>query len=67
METPWYQSWGFWRRVLMFVSAALALVPQFFTLTSQQGQLVAFAIAFIGLALSFIPDQVVNKLTGLRV
>lgn len=61
------KSWGFWRRALMFLSGALALLPQFFTLTSQQGQWVAFAIAFIGLALSFIPDQVVNKLTGLRV
>lgn len=61
------QSWGFWRRVLMFLSGALALLPQFFTLTGQQAQLVAFAIAFIGLALSFIPDQAIAKVTGLRV
>ena len=67
METPWYQSWAFWRRVLMFVAGVLALVPQFFTLTAQQAQLVAFAGALIALALSFIPDATVAKVTGLRL
>ena len=67
METPWYQSWAFWRRVLMFVAGVLALVPQFFTLPSQQAQVVAFVIAIINLALSFIPDGVVARVTGLDV
>ena len=67
METPWYQSWAFWRRVLMFVAGVLALVPQFFTLPSQQAQVVAFVIAIINLALSFIPDSVVARVTGLTV
>ena len=61
------QSWAFWRRVLMFVAGVLALVPQFFTLTAQQGQLVAFAGALIALALSFIPDSAIARLTGLDV
>ena len=67
METPWYQSWAFWRRVLMFVAGVLALVPQFFTLPTQQAQVVAFVIAIINLALSFIPDGVVERVTGLTV
>jgi len=67
METPWYQSWAFWRRVLMFVAGVLALVPQFFTLPTQQAQVVAFVIAIINLALSFIPDSVVERVTGLTV
>ena len=67
METPWYQSWAFWRRVLMFVAGVLALVPQFFTLPTQQAQVVAFVIAIINLALSFIPDGVVERVTGLRL
>ena len=67
METPWYQSWAFWRRVLMFVAGVLALVPQFFTLPTQQAQVVAFVIAIINLALSFIPDGVVARVTGLDV
>ena len=61
------QSWGFWRRVLMFVAGVLALVPQFFTLPTQQAQVVAFVIAIINLALSFIPDSVVARVTGLTV
>lgn len=61
------QSWAFWRRVLMFVAGVLALVPQFFTLTAQQGQLVAFVTAVIALALSFIPDAAVAKVTGMKV
>ena len=61
------QSWAFWRRVLMFVAGVLALVPKFFTLPSQQAQYVAFAIAIINLALSFVPDLVVERLTGLDV
>ena len=67
METPWYQSWAFWRRVLMFVAGVLALVPQFFTLPTQQAQVVAFAIALVNLALSFVPDSVVARVTGLDV
>ena len=67
METPWYQSWAFWRRVLMFVAGVLALVPQFFTLPTQQAQVVAFVIAIINLALSFIPDSVVERVTGLKL
>ena len=51
----------------MFVAGVLALVPQFFTLTAQQAQLVAFAGALIALALSFIPDATVAKVTGLRL
>ena len=35
---PWYQQWSVWRRILMFVAGVLALVPQFFTLPSQQAQ-----------------------------
>ena len=62
-----WQSWGFWRRALLFVAGVLALVPQFFALPSQQAQAVAFAIAVINLALSFVPDQAVAKVTGLRV
>ena len=61
------QSWAFWRRVLMFVAGVLALVPQFFTLTAQWGQVVAFAIALVNLALSFVPDSVVARVTGLDV
>ena len=61
------QSWAFWRRVLMFVAGVLALVPQFFTLTPQWGQVVAFAIALVNLALSFVPDSVVARVTGLDV
>ena len=61
------QSWAFWRRVLMFVAGVLALVPQFFTLPSQQAQVVAFVIAIINLALSFIPDSAVARVTGLRL
>ena len=67
METPWYQSWAFWRRVLMFVAGVLALVPQFFTLPTQQAQVVAFVIAIINLALSMLPDAAVAKVTGLNV
>ena len=61
------KSWAFWKRLLMFTAGVLALVPQFFTLPSQQAQAVAFAIAIINLALSFIPDQAIAKVTGLRV
>ena len=61
------QSWAFWRRVLMFVAGVLALVPQFFTLPTQQAQVVAFVIAIINLALSFITDSVVERVTGLTV
>ena len=61
------QSWAFWRRVLMFVAGVLTLVPQFFTLPTQQAQVVAFVIAIINLALSFIPDSVVERVTGLTV
>ena len=61
------QSWAFWRRVLMFVAGVLALVPQFFALPTQQAQVVAFVIAIINLALSFIPDSVVERVTGLTV
>lgn len=63
----WYQQWSVWRRVLLFVAGVLALVPQFFTLTQQQGQVVAFITAVIALALSFIPDAAVQRVTGLRV
>ena len=51
----------------MFVAGVLALVPQFFTLPTQQAQVVAFVIAIINLALSFIPDSVVERVTGLTV
>ena len=67
VETPLWRTWGFWRRVLMFVAGVLALVPQFFTLPTQQAQVVAFVIAIINLALSFIPDSVVERVTGLTV
>ena len=61
------QSWGFWRRVLMFVAGVLALVPQFFALSPQWASAVAFIIAVISLALSFIPDSAVARVTGLRL
>lgn len=67
METPWYQQWGVWRRVLLFVAGVLALVPQFFALPIQQAQTVAFIIAVINLALSFVPDKAVARVTGLKV
>jgi VIT1/CCC1 family predicted Fe2+/Mn2+ transporter len=61
------QSWGFWRRVLMFVAGVLALVPQFFALSPQWASVVAFIIAVISLALSFIPDSAVAQITELQV
>lgn len=50
------QSWAFWRRVLLFVAGVLALVPQFFVLADDKARLVAFVIAVINLAISFLPD-----------
>lgn len=60
------QSWSFWRRVLLFVAGVLALVPQFFSLTPPWAQAVAFGIAVVNLALSFLPDAAVAKVTGLQ-
>lgn len=67
MDNPWYARWYVWRRVLLFVAGVLALVPQFFTLTVQQGQVVAFITAVIALALSMLPDAAVARVTGLNV
>ena len=67
VETPLRRTWGLWRRVLMFVAGVLALVPQFFTLPTQQAKVVASVIAIINLALSFIPDGAVERVTGLTV
>ena len=61
------QSWSTWRRVLMFVAGVLALVPQFFPLAPQWASAVAFAIAVINLALSFLPDAAVARVTGLKL
>lgn len=67
MDSPWYQRWSVWRRVLLGVAGVLALIPQFFVLADPQARLVAFAIAVINLALSFVPDQAVARVTGLKV
>lgn len=61
------KSWAVWRRVLLFLAGVLALAPQFFALTPPWAQGVAFAIAVINLALSFIPDAAVARVTGLSV
>ena len=63
----WYQQWGVWRRVLLFVAGVLALVPQFFTLAPQGASAVAFAIAVVNLALSMLPDAAVARVTGLNI
>ena len=61
------QSWAFWRRVLAFVLGVVGLVPQFFPLTSQQAAAFQFAAAVITLLLTFIPDETIARVTGLKL
>ena len=61
------QSWGFWRRVILFVAGALGLALQNFQFTPQTAAVIGYVIAVLNLALSFIPDSVVERVTGLTV
>ena len=61
------QSWGFWRRVILFVAGALGLALQNFQFTPQTAAVIGYIIAVLNLALSFIPDSAVARVTGLRL
>ena len=67
METPWYQKWAVWRRAILFVAGALGLALQNFQFTPQTAAVIGYIIAVLNLALSFIPDQAIARVTGLRV
>lgn len=67
METPWYQKWGNWRRVLLIAAGILGLVPQFFVLADQPARWIAFGIAVCNLLIGFLPDKAVARVTGLEV
>jgi hypothetical protein len=66
METPWYQQWGVWRRIILFVAGAVGLALQNFSFTVQQVALLTYVIAVLNLLLSMIPDAVVARVTGLK-
>lgn len=56
-DVPRWKTWAFWRRVTAFGGAALLLVPQFFVLSDDRARLVAFLVALLNLAISFMPDE----------
>lgn len=66
IDPRFYLYWSFWRRVLLFLAGAAALVSQSPVVTTQQGQWLALAVAVLNLAISLIPDAAVDKLTPLK-
>lgn len=60
-------SWGFWRRVLLFIAGVLGLASQMLSVTAQQVQWLTFGVAVVNLALSLLPDDVaVRAIPGVR-
>lgn len=66
MATPWYKRWEVWKRVLLGLAGALTLAGQMLSVTTQQGQVIAYLVAVLNLAISLLPDQAVARVTGLR-
>ena len=63
MDGPLWQTWGFWRRVLLFIAGAATIAGQVFALVGRDAQIVAYVVALVNLALSLIPDSAVTKMT----
>lgn len=67
IDPRFYLYWSFWRRVLLFLAGAAALVSQSPVVTAQQGQWLALAVAVLNLAISLLPDAAVGAVTPLKV
>ena len=66
-ETPLWQTWGFWRRVLLFTAGVLTLAGQMLSVTSEQARWLAFGVAVVNLAISLLPDAAVARVTRLAI
>ena len=66
-ETPLWQTWGFWRRVLLFTAGVLTLAGQMLSVTSEQAKWLAFGVAVVNLAISLLTDAAVARVTRLAV